>query len=54
MRSGFLGIILGLAVTAYCVPLSQVTVQDERFAEVRSIFFTLDCVSSQHFELCDP
>lgn len=53
MRSGFLSIILSLAVTAYCVPLSQVTVQDERFAEVRSIFFTLDCISSQHFELYD-
>lgn len=54
MRSGYLSIILSLAVTAYCEPLSQVTVQDERFAEVRSIFFTLDCISSQHFELYDP
>lgn len=45
MKSGLLGIILSLALTAYCVPsvptVAQVTVQDERFAEVRTISFYL-------------
>lgn len=37
MRSLSLCIVLSLAVTVYCVPVSQVSVQDETFAEVCSM-----------------
>lgn len=53
MRSGLLSVILSLAVTAYCVPLAptvaEVTVQDERLAEVRTVSFILACMFPQHF-----
>lgn len=41
MRSCSLCIILSLSVAVYCMPVSQVTVKDEHFAEVR--MFSLPC-----------
>ncbi|KAK2828865.1 hypothetical protein Q5P01_019899 [Channa striata] len=33
MKALILGVVLGLAVTVYCLPVQQVNVKDERFAE---------------------
>lgn len=53
MKSGLLSVMLSLAVTAYCVPLvptvAEVTVQDEYFAEVRTVSFIFACILPQHF-----
>lgn len=58
MTSGLLSVILSLAVTAYCVPLvptvAEVTVQDEYFAEVRTVSFIFKCILPQHFEMHNP
>ena len=34
MKTFDLSVLLSLAVAVYCVPIQQVTVQDEQFAEV--------------------